>query len=64
MAGLDLQDVTAGLSGSGSASVAPRRSADLGVSGSGHIRLLTSPARLTTRHSGSGRIIRPDGGDA
>jgi hypothetical protein len=29
----------------------------------GSIRLATNPARLTTHRSGSGGIIRPDGGD-
>ncbi len=64
MAGLALQDAVAGLSGSGSASMAPKRSADLGVSGSGNIRLVTNPTHLSAHHSGSGRIIRPDGSNA
>jgi hypothetical protein len=63
MSGLTLQDLQAGLSGSGSALTAPKRSADIGVSGSGSVRLLTSPAHLNTHRSGSGSIIRPDGRD-
>ena len=60
--GLNLQDLQASLSGSGSAKAAPRRSADIGVSGSGSVRLLTQPTHLVTHRSGSGRIIQANGG--
>ena len=60
--GLNLNDLDAGLSGSGSAKAAPRRSADVSVSGSGSVRLLTNPAHLTTHRSGSGSIIQANGG--
>ena len=61
MGGLVVQDVDAHLSGSGSARLSPKRSADLGVSGSGSIRLLTEPPRLNAHRSGSGAIIHPNG---
>ena len=58
---LALQDADAGLSGSGSTVLAPRRSAELSVSGSGSIRLLTRPPQLITHRSGSGSIIQSTG---
>ena len=61
MSGLIVQDAAAHLSGSGSAKLSPRRSADIGVSGSGSVHLLSRPPRLTTHRSGSGAILLPDG---
>ena len=61
MGALQVQDVEANLSGSGSAVLSPKRTANVGVSGSGAIRLLTEPARLNARRSGSGAIIHPGG---
>jgi hypothetical protein len=47
----------ADISGSGRASIAPASAADLRISGSGEIDLLTRPAKLTSDVSGSGRIV-------
>lgn len=52
-------DLRGHISGSGSLKSSPRRSADVGVSGSGDVRLLTRPAQLTFHRSGSGRIVSP-----
>ncbi len=59
LGGLSVQDATAHLSGSGSASLSPRRSADVETSGSGSIRLLTRPPQLSMHKSGSGHISTP-----
>lgn len=61
MGAIAAQDADAHLSGSGSATLSPKASADVAVSGSGAVRLLTEPARLSTHRSGSGGIIRPGG---
>jgi len=58
---LRLQDAAARLSGGGGATLAPRRSADIGVSGGAHVRLLSQPPRLQVRRSGGGSVIGPDG---
>lgn len=55
--GLALDSVTASISGSGRASIAPKSLADLHISGSGEIVLLTHPAQLSSDVSGSGRIV-------
>ena len=47
---------TVRISGSGSSDIAPTDEADIRVSGSGDVNLHTSPKRLETRISGSGRI--------
>ena len=60
--GLALNDLDAGLSGSGSAKASPKRSADVWVSGSGSVRLLTEPQHLNAHRSGSGRIMHPNEG--
>ena len=46
------------ISGSGSVEAAPRDEADITISGSGNVRLLSHPARLKTRVAGSGQIIQ------
>jgi putative autotransporter adhesin-like protein len=46
------------ISGSGSVEAAPREEADITISGSGNVRLLSHPARLKTRVAGSGQIIQ------
>ncbi len=56
---LALNQADAEISGSGSARLAPKQDADAGVSGSGHITLLTEPAHLSTHRSGSGSISHP-----
>ena len=61
MGDLVAQDVTANLSGSGFAKLSPKRSADLTVSGSGGIRLLTEPPSISAHRSGSGSIVHPGG---
>lgn len=58
LGGLSVGDVSASISGSGSAVMAPTQSADLRISGSGNMRLLTSPARMTSKVSGSGHVTR------
>lgn len=47
------------LSGSGTLEASPQDEADLKVSGSGNVRLLTRPASLHSKVSGSGRIVQP-----
>ena len=54
---LPTDSVEADISGSGRASVAPAAAADLRISGSGEIDLMTHPARLNTDVTGSGRIV-------
>jgi hypothetical protein len=54
---LPTDSVEADISGSGRASVAPASAADLHISGSGEIDLLTHPARVNTDVTGSGRIV-------
>ena len=61
MGGLTAQDVDAHLSGSGAARLSPKRSADISVSGSGSVHLLTEPTRLNAHRFGSGAIIHPGG---
>jgi len=57
MGGLASESAAADISGSGRASIAPTASADLHISGSGEIDLLTHPAKVTSDVSGSGRIV-------
>lgn len=45
------------ISGSGSAALAPRDAADIRISGSGRVRMPTSPPNLQSNISGSGRIV-------
>ncbi|HUO12976.1 MAG TPA: DUF2807 domain-containing protein [Caulobacteraceae bacterium] len=54
---LAVQQADADISGSGRASLAPSSAADLRISGSGEVDLLTHPAKLTSDVSGSGRIV-------
>jgi hypothetical protein len=55
--GLRSREASVSLSGSGQAAVAPRDKADIRISGSGRVRMPTSPPNLQTRVSGSGRIV-------
>jgi hypothetical protein len=57
MSGLTTQSAEADISGSGRASLAPTDEANLSISGSGEIDLLTHPAKLSSDVSGSGRIV-------
>ena len=45
--------------GSGDVEAAPTDDADIRISGSGKVNLLTRPARLNAKVSGSGRITQP-----
>jgi hypothetical protein len=47
------------ISGLGSASIAPTDAADVDISGSGAVTLLTNPPQLHTNITGSGQIHRP-----
>jgi hypothetical protein len=64
LGGLTLDAADADISGSGRASMAPASAADLRISGSGEIDLLSHPAKLTSDVSGSGRIVEGAPGPA
>jgi hypothetical protein len=55
---LAAQDASVEIDGSGSAAIAPTASADLHISGSGEVNLLTHPANVSSDISGSGRIVQ------
>ena len=55
-AGLQTREAEVTLSGSGNAAIAPRDAAKIRISGSGHVRMPTSPPRLESTISGSGRV--------
>jgi len=57
MSGLASQSAEAEISGSGRASIAPTDAADVSISGSGEVDLLTHPPKLNSDVSGSGRVI-------
>ena len=57
MSGLASKSARADISGSGRASIAPTDEADVSISGSGEIDLLTHPAKLNSDVSGSGRVV-------
>ena len=57
LSGLTAQSADAEISGSGRASMAPTDEANVSISGSGEIDLLTHPAKLNSDVSGSGRVI-------
>ena len=61
LGGLATDSADADISGSGRASIAPASAADLRISGSGEIDLLTRPAKVTSDVSGSGRIVEGGG---
>jgi hypothetical protein len=54
------KQLTAKISGSGNVEAAPKEDADINVSGSGNVRLLTRPAHLSSHVSGSGRISQAE----
>ena len=56
LADLVTRQLTVDVSGSGNLEAAPQDAADIRVSGSGRVRLLSHPASLRSRTSGSGRI--------
>jgi hypothetical protein len=57
MSGLAAQTAHADISGSGRASIAPTEEANVSISGSGEVDLLTHPAKLNSDVSGSGRVV-------
>lgn len=57
LSGVAAQSANADISGSGRASIAPSDEANLSISGSGEIDLLTHPAKLNSDVSGSGRVV-------
>ena len=58
LAGIALKQLTAKISGSGNVEAAPKDDADISISGSGNVRLLSRPARLKSHIAGSGRITQ------
>jgi hypothetical protein len=54
-----MKRLDAKISGSGSIEAGPKDEADVTLSGAGRVRLLTRPASLNSKVSGSGRIIQP-----
>ncbi len=51
--------LTVEVSGSGNVEASPKEDADIRISGSGKVHLLTRPDRLNSKISGSGRITQP-----
>lgn len=58
LADLAMKELTAKISGSGKVEAAPKDAADIKISGSGDVRLLSRPTRLTSHVAGSGRITQ------
>ena len=54
-----MKRLTAKISGSGSIEAGPKDEADVTLSGAGKVKLLTRPASLHSKVSGSGRIVQP-----
>ena len=54
-----VKQLTIEVSGSGNVEASPSDEADIRISGSGKVHLLTRPARLNSKVSGSGRITQP-----
>lgn len=64
LADLVNEETQAEVSGAAEAVIAPRQAANLDISGSGSVRLVTRPKRLETDVTGAGSIIFEDGGRA
>lgn len=64
LSGLKVADAAVNMQGSGQATIAPTGSANIDISGSGEVTLLTHPARMESNVSGSGAIHQRDDGDA
>jgi hypothetical protein len=64
LAGLKLVDADVDLDGSGEATLAPTGVANINISGSGDVSLLTRPSKLESNVSGSGSIHQTDAGAA
>jgi hypothetical protein len=60
LSALKVKTAHLGIEGSGGARVGPSDAADVEISGSGVARLLTRPARLQSRVSGSGRVVEAE----
>jgi hypothetical protein len=58
LAGVAVKQLTAKISGSGNVEAAPKDDADISISGSGNVRLLSRPTRLKSHVAGSGRITQ------
>jgi Putative auto-transporter adhesin, head GIN domain len=56
---LAMKRLTTKISGSGNVEAGPKDEADITLSGAGRVNLLTRPANLHSKISGSGRIIQP-----
>jgi hypothetical protein len=57
LAGVAVKQLTAKIAGSGNIEAAPKDDADISISGSGNVRLLSRPTRLKSQTAGSGRVI-------
>ena len=60
---LAIKSLEVKVAGSGNAEAAPTEEADIKIMGSGDVRLLTHPTRLSTKVMGSGRLIQSPAGD-
>jgi putative autotransporter adhesin-like protein len=58
LADLAMKELTAKISGSGKVEAAPKDAANIKISGSGDVRLLSHPTRLSSHVAGSGRITQ------
>ena len=58
LADLAMKELTAKISGSGKVEAAPKDAADIQISGSGDVRLLSRPTHLRSHVAGSGRITQ------
>jgi hypothetical protein len=58
LGGLTGDDSTVRISGAGRATIAPKLSADVNISGVGQVTLLTHPATVNQRISGAGSVIQ------
>ena len=56
---LAMKRLTTRIAGSGNLEAGPKEEADITISGSGNVRLLSRPATLNTKIAGSGRITQP-----
>jgi hypothetical protein len=58
LADIAMKQLTVKISGSGNVEAAPKDAADISISGSGDVRLMSRPTRLMTHIAGSGRITQ------
>lgn len=57
MGGLTARQLQVSIAGSGNVEVAPQDSANINIAGSGRVRLVTEPKKLSTHIAGAGRIL-------